>query len=244
MKKQFRARGFSLVEIMVGIVLLGIIMLAFAGMANVMQKGSGRTQQYTDAQQNARTALDYMTEHLRAAGSDIAAFEGQTAIVHAGPYQVAFNADLDHGDVLDGEQPMKAIDAAQSPNTVPATGTTLYAPGQTFNSDAETIVLTLDSDADGTVAGADQGDNAEEGGRNSHLYLLKRYTYGKVTGATNTVRDVDVALVRGPVAYPDGTNPPPLFEYWYNDDSDLSTPTFCGATPTPTVRSARPKPAT
>ncbi|HEU4928441.1 MAG TPA: SdrD B-like domain-containing protein, partial [Candidatus Krumholzibacteria bacterium] len=223
MKTKFVARGFSLVEIMVGIVLLGIIMLAFAGMANVMQRGSGRTQQYTDAQQNARIALDYMTEALRAAGSDIAAYEGQTAVVHAEPYQVVFNADLDGGDVLDGDQPMRAIDALQSPNTVPASGTTLYAPGFTYNSDAETVVLTLDSDADGVVSNADRGDDAEEGGRNSHLYLLKRYTYGKVTGAANTVRDADVALIRGPVAYPDGTNPPPMFEYWYNHDQNLTT---------------------
>ena len=223
MKTKFVARGFTLVEIMVGIVLLGIIMLAFAGMANVMQRGSGRTAQYTDAQQNARIALDYMTEALRAAGSDIAAYEGQTAVVHAGPYQIAFNADLDHGDVLDGEQPMRAIDASQSPSTVPASGTTIYAPGFTYNSTAETVVLTLDSDADGVVNTADHGDDQEEGGRNSHLYLLKKYTYGKVTGATNTVRDADVALIRGPVTYPDGSSPPPMFEYWYNHDQNIAT---------------------
>ena len=223
MKTKFVARGFSLVEIMVGIVLLGIIMLAFAGMANVMQRGAGRTQQYADAQQNARIALDYMTEALRAAGSDIAAYEGQTAVVHAGPYQVAFNADLDHGDVLDGDQPMRAIDAAQSPNTVPVSGTAIYDPGYTYNSSAETVVLTLDSDADGVVNTADHGDDAEEGGRNSHLYLLKKYTYGKVTGASNTVREADVALIRGPVVYPDGTSPPPMFEYWYNHDQNLAT---------------------
>jgi len=223
MKTKIGTRGFTLVEITVGIVLLGVIMLAFAGMAHVMQRSSGSTLQYTDAQQNARTALDYMTENLRAAGSDIAAFEGQTAIVHAGPYQVVFNADLDHGAVLDGQQPMKALDASQSPNTVPAAGTTLYAPGQTFNSDAETAELTLDSDADGVVGTSDQGDDAEEGGRNGHLYLLKRYLYGKVTGSTNTVRDASVALVRGPVAYPNGDNPPPLFEYYYNHDDNLTT---------------------
>jgi prepilin-type N-terminal cleavage/methylation domain-containing protein len=223
MKTKLGTRGFTLVEMMVGIVLLGVILLAFAGMANVMQRSSGQTMQYGDAQQNARVALDYITENLRAAGSDIAAFEGQTALVHAGPYQVGFNANLDHGAVLDGDQPMTAIDAAQSPNTVPASGTTIYAPGQTFNSEAETVVLTLDSDADGLVNTADRGDDAEEGGRNTHLFLLKRYLYGKVTGSTNTVRDAGVALVRGPVAYPDGSNPPALFEYWFNHDNDLTT---------------------
>lgn len=223
MKTKLGARGFTLVEIIVGIVLLGVILLAFAGMANVMQRSSGQTMQYGDAQQNARVALDFVTENLRTAGSDVAAFEGQTALVHAGPYQVAFNADLDHGAVLDGNQPMTAIDASQSPSTVPASGTTIYAPGQTFNSTAETVVLTLDSDVDGLVNGSDQGDDAEEGGRNTHLFLLKRYLYGKVTGSTNTVYDAGVALLRGPVAYLDGTNPPPLFEYWFNHDGDLTT---------------------
>jgi hypothetical protein len=73
------------------------------------------------------------------------------------------------------------------------------------------------------VDNGDQGDNNEETGRNTHLYVLKQYRYGLV-GAGNEKRDSDIALVRGPVAYDNGDNPPPLFEYFYDDDNDLSTP--------------------
>jgi prepilin-type N-terminal cleavage/methylation domain-containing protein len=223
MKRIHGNRGFTLVEIAVSIVLIGLVLLAFAGMTSVVQKSAGRTRQYADAQQNARAALDFVTAQLRAAGSDVAAYDGQGTIVHAGPNQVAFNADIDGGAVIDGEQPLTALDVSQSPNTVPSTGTAIYAPTKTFDCGAETIVFTLDSDESGVVDTGDQGDNDEENGVNPHLYVLKQYRYGS-SGGSNEVRDSDVAIIRGPVAYDNGDNPPPLFEYYYDDDNDLSTP--------------------
>jgi prepilin-type N-terminal cleavage/methylation domain-containing protein len=223
MKRNHGIRGFTLVEIAVGIALLGIILLAFAGITSVVQKSAGHTRNYTDAQQNARAALDLMTAQLRAAGSDIAAYAGQGTIVDAEPEQVAFNADIDGGQVVDGQQPMTAIDKSKSGHTVPSGGTPIYTPAATYNSGAETVVFTLDSDNSGVVDAADQGDNDEEKGKNPHLYVLKQYRYGAV-GGENEVRDSDVALVRGPIAYDNGDNPPPLFEYFYDDDNDLTTP--------------------
>lgn len=224
MRDRLRIQGFTVVEITVGIVLMGLVLLAFAGMANVMHSSSSRTKQFSDAQQNARVAVDFISENLRTAGSDVAVWAGQETIVHAGPYQVAFNADIDQGEVLGGEQPMDAMDVAQSPNTVPPSGTVIYAPGQTYDSGAETTVLTLDSNLDGIVDTADRGDDPEESLPNPHVFVLKRHTYGHVTGASNTVRTSNVSMLRGPIAYADGTNPPPLFEYYYNDDDDLTTP--------------------
>ncbi|HEX5132351.1 MAG TPA: SdrD B-like domain-containing protein [Candidatus Krumholzibacteria bacterium] len=224
MKLNLRTRGFTLVELAIGILLLGLVLLAFAGMTTVVQKSAGKTKEYSEAQQNARSALDFITDNLRAAGTDIAAYEGQSTIVAAGPYQVAFNADLDQGATIDGENPLTAIDVAQSPNQVPATGAPIYTPDKTYGSNAETVVLTLDSSGDGVVDGSDQGDDAEEGGRNTHLYSLKRYLYGHEAGSSNEVRDATVALLRGPVAYENGDDPAPLFEYYYNHDNDLTTP--------------------
>ena len=68
MKRIHASRGFTLVEIAVGIVLIGLVLLAFAGMTSVVQKSAGRTKEYADAQQNARAALDFVTAQLRAAG--------------------------------------------------------------------------------------------------------------------------------------------------------------------------------
>jgi prepilin-type N-terminal cleavage/methylation domain-containing protein len=218
-----RNRGFTLVELAIGILLIGIVLLAFAGMTTVVQRSAGKTTQYSDAQQNARSALDFITENLRAAGTDIAAYEGQATVVSAGPYQVAFNADLDLGQTINGQAPMKAIDIAQSPNQVPVSGASIYTPDKTYNSPAETVVLTLDSSGDGVVDNGDQGDDAEEGGRNTHLFALKFDRYGHVTGASNQTRSSNVALVRGPVPYTNGDNAPPLFEYFYNHDNDLTT---------------------
>jgi type II secretory pathway pseudopilin PulG len=223
MERNNRTRGFTLVEIAVGIALIGLILLAFAGMTTVVQKSAGRTRQYTDAQQNARAALDYITEQLRAAGADIAAYEGQTTIVHAGPYQVGFNADLDQGQTLNGETPMASLNTDMSPNTVPDGGTVFYTPAKTFASGAETVVLTLDSDGSGVVDDGDRGDEVVENGRNDHVYVLKQYRYGYVAGAANEKRAADVAMLRGPVAYENGDNPPPLFEYYYNHDGDVTT---------------------
>src|SRR5262245_60842082 len=123
MKRNHSSRGFTLVEIAIGIALLGLVLLAFAGITNVVQKSAGKTRQYTDAQQNARAALDYMTGQLRSAGSDVAAYAGQGTIVHAGPEQVAFNADIDAGKEINGEKPMESIDKTKSGNTVPTGGT-------------------------------------------------------------------------------------------------------------------------
>jgi len=215
-----KTKGFTLVEITIGIALIGLVLLLFTGMVNILQSSSSRVTQYSDAQQNGRVALDYITEHLRAAGSDVVAWEGQQTILHAGPYQVAFNADLDQGQVSAGEQPLTAIDVASSPNTVAAGS---HTPDQTYDSDAESIVLTLDSNLDGIVTSFDGDDESEEDVANQHLYTLKRHVYGNTAG-NNVVRSTSVSLIRGPVAYKDGSNPPPLFEYYYNDDGDLTTP--------------------
>ncbi len=222
MKRNHTVRGFTLVEIAIGIALLGLVLLAFAGMTSLVQKGAGSTRNYADAQQNARSALDYITSQLRQAGSDVAAYDGQGTVVSAGPYQIAFNADIDAGATIQGEAPLTAIDFSKSGNTVPHSGTAIYTPAKTFSSGAETIVFTLDSDASGTVADDDHGDQDEEKGHNPNTYVLMQYRYGAEAGA-NEVRSSDLAMIRGPVAYDNGDNPPPLFEYYYDDDNDLST---------------------
>jgi len=223
MTKKLHNQGFTLVEMTLGLVIIGVVLLAFAGIMNVMQKSSASTSQYADAQQNARVALDFITENLRAAGSDIEAYNGQPTLAHAGPYQVVFNGDFDRGQTIQGEAPLGAINATQSPHTYPASGTPLYSPTRTYDSGAETIAFTLDSDQDGGITSGDRGDDDEEDIPNDHLYVLKRYVIGQ-TGGANVERESNVSLVRGPVAYPDGTNPPPLFEYYYNDDNDKATP--------------------
>ena len=218
-------RGFTLVELVVSILVLGFILVSFAGLFVLFQRGSAQTKEYTEAQQNTRVALDFITDYLRQAGSHTDYFRGQNAIVYAEPYQLVINADIDNGRVIDGNTPLTALDRGSSPSKVTPAGATLYAPGEDYDSDAETILFTLDSSTDGIISANDRGDDPEEVDLNNlNLFVLKMYTYGfnKSTGS-NVMRASDLALIRGPNLSPTWIIPQPLFQYYLDHDDDPST---------------------
>jgi type II secretory pathway pseudopilin PulG/uncharacterized protein (DUF2141 family) len=215
--------GFTLVEMVLTILALGFVLIAVSGIFVLFQKSSAQTKDFAEVQQNARIALDYMANHLRQAGSQTDYFRGQAPIVHAGPYQIAVNADIDNGQTIDGLAPLSAINRAYSPNTVPTSGTTIYTPAADYQSDAETVVFTLDSNSDGVVSSNDRGDDPEEDSANTNLFILKKVIYGFNGSTANEVRESDVALVRGPNLAPTWTIPEPLFQYYYDHDEDIAT---------------------
>ena len=98
----------------------------------------------------------------------------------------------------------------------------LYTP-LVYESNAETVVLTLDSSDDGVVDSSDRGDDPEETGRNVNLFMLKRVMYGYDGAGQNEVRPSNLALVRGPNLATTMTTPHPLFQYWYDHDNDPAT---------------------
>ena len=215
--------GFTLVEMMISVLLLGLVLAAFMGVFSVYQKSALQNSHYAETQQNTRIALDYVTEFLRQAGAGTDYVRGQRFIVHAAPYQIVFNGDIDNSQTVGNQAPLEAINLAFSPNSVPPSGTVLYAPTRNYTSTAETIALTIDSNDDGVVDAGDRGDDVDEDGHNKNLFLLKKVTYG-FNGTNNEVRDSDLALVRGATAYPNGDRPQPLFKYKYDHDDDVSTP--------------------
>jgi len=216
------AAGFTLVEMVISVLVLGVVLIVMGGLFVLFQKSSAQTNDFAQVQQNARIALDFLTEQLRQAGSQTDYFRGQRPIVHAGPYQVAFNADIDNGQTIDGLGPLTALRRSSTPNRVPPTGTMIYTPAADYQSNAETIVLTLDSNSDGVITGADRGDDAEEAGNNTNLFMLKRVVYG-FDGSSNVVRDANLAVVRGPNMAATWTIPQPLFQYWYDHDENPAT---------------------
>jgi type II secretory pathway pseudopilin PulG len=222
--KKRNSGGFSMIEMVFGMMILGIVMIAFVGIFSLFQKSSAQSQQYGDAQQNARIALDFITDYVRQAGAGTDYVKAQRFIVHAGPYQVAINADIDNGQTIDGQGPLSSMSVSHSPNTVPPTGTAIYVPPRDYTSGAETVVLTLDSNSDGVISGSDQGDESEESNANPNLYVLKRVVYGFDGGTANDVRSTNLAVVRGPGAYGNGIHPQPLFSYYYDHDEDPATP--------------------
>lgn len=216
--------GFSMVEMVFSMMILGVVLVAFVGIFSLFQKSSAQSHQYGEAQQNARIAVDFITEYMRQAGAGTDYVRAQRFIVHAGPYQVALNADIDNGQTIDGQAPLSAMSVSHSPNTVPASGTAIYTPPRDYQSGAETVVLTLDSNSDGDISTSDRGDDPEENGPNANLYVLKRVTYGYDGSSVNDVRTANLAVVRGPGAYGNGEEVPPLFSYLYDHDEDPSTP--------------------
>ena len=218
------AAGFTLVEILLSILVLGFVLISVTGIFMLYQRGSAQTTEYVEAQQNARIALDYITEHLRQAGSQTDYFRGQRPIVHAGPYQIAINADIDNGQTIDTQAPLTSINRAASPNRVPPSGTAIYTPTSDYQSTAETVVFTLDSSDDGAVSGTDRGDDPIENGRNTNLFVLKKIVYGYNGAGSNEVRESDLAVIRGPNLAPAWITPQPLFQYFYDHDENPSTP--------------------
>ena len=219
--------GFTLMELMVSILVLGFILVSFAGLFVMFQKGSAQTKEYTEAQQNTRVALDFITDYLRQAGSHTDYFRGQSAIVDAEPYQLVMNADIDNGRTIDGNAPLTAMDRGSSPNKVTPAGATLYMPGENYDSDAETVLFTLDSSMDGTISANDRNDDPEETDLNNiNLFVLKMFTYGfNASTASNVLRTSNLALIRGPNLAPTWIIPQPLFQYYMDHDDDPATPT-------------------
>ena len=224
MLKRPSSRGFSMIEMVFSMMILGVVLIAFVGIFTLFQRSSAQTHQYGEAQQNARIALDFIIDDLRQAGSGTDYVRAQRFIVDAEPFQVAFNADIDNSQTIDGLAPLTALSLSHSPNTVPASGTTIYAPPRDYQSDAETVVLTLDSNSDGVISSSDRGDETEETDANPNLYVLKHIKYGFDGASANEVRSTNLAVVRGPGPYGNGTYPQPLFAYAYDHDQDPSTP--------------------
>jgi type II secretory pathway pseudopilin PulG len=217
--------GFTLIEIMISILVLGFVLVSFAGVFLLFERGSATTNDYAEAQQNTRVALDFITDYLRQAGSQTDYFRGQAPIVYAEPYQIVFNADIDNGRTIDGQPPLVAIDLAGTPNKVTPSGATLYMPSEDFDSDAETIAFTLDSNTDGVISGDDRGDDPEEDGLNNNLFVLKMYVYGKnESTGSNVMRQFNLSMIRGPNLAATWIIPQPLFQYFIDHDDDSSTP--------------------
>jgi type II secretory pathway pseudopilin PulG len=216
-------RGFSAVEALVSVAVLAIIVLFAVTMFQSSNRIARSASIQGDSQQSARVAADLITKDMRALGYGLDQGGGQAGLVHAGPWDVIFNANINPGtdNPLAPAQPA-AINLAQAPSGVPAGGA-LYAPAISFTTGAETIRYTLDSNGDAAVDANDQGDDAEEATPNPNDFVLRKEVYGDAGDGTNGGAGEPVAIVRGPVADQTGDLPQPLFMYWIDDDNDVTT---------------------
>jgi type II secretory pathway pseudopilin PulG len=221
-------RGFTIMEILVSALVAGVALLVTMLVASQMGSQLHAARGRVSAQDNARVALDEVVRTLRGAGSQTDQSHGQTRFVYAGPWTIGLNANLNPIDDPDGTAEPTALDPGLENGVVPLEGADTYTPPRTFEGGAETIVLSLDSNRDGTIDANDSGDDEEEETDNPNDAVLRSFVYG-VSGGANTVNSTGVALVRGPAAAADGTLPEPLFRYWIDTDNDPATePTLHG----------------
>lgn len=223
MKRERSERGFTLYELLVSTLVVGVALLAT--MLVTSQMGSQLRSEHgrSSGADNARVAIDEVTRILRAAGSQTDQSRGQNRFVHAGPWTLGLNANLFPTDDEDADAIPQAIDPDLENASVPLDGTSEYTPPRAFETGAETIVLTVDSDRNGTVGAGDDADDEEEESDSPNDLVLKAFVYGS-DGAANLVTNTGLALLRGPAADEDGMAPQPLFRYWVDDDNDGATP--------------------
>lgn len=215
------ARGFTLVEIAVTVMVFGLIMLFSFGVFANLNRSAITNDTVARTQSGLRAAMDEVSRSLRSAGVDIDYASGQRNLVYADGFQLAFNANI-WPLVDDGTGFPQALVAGAANAGVPSDGAALYTPPATFQFGAETILYTLDSNRDGVITDADKGDDPEEASTNPNDYVLYRSMHG-FDGGANTVDRRKVALVRGPEADPDGNATPPMFSYWIDHDDNRAT---------------------
>ncbi|MBI5137937.1 MAG: Ig-like domain-containing protein [Nitrospirae bacterium] len=213
MRNPFRDQsGFTLVELLISLVIASV---AAAGMFNLYLTyvtSTVRQDQVLQMQQNARVAMDDLERDLRQAGLDVTqgdpALPDQAVFAFAAPYEIIFNANTD--STVGGIRPAAA--PSQVP-TNPASGVAFYHPANEYPL-AETVRWTLDATGDGVLTAADRMDTA-----NPSLYRLARQVFGysALSGANGPQTSTSAEALRGPDAYPDGTRPPVLFQYWINE---------------------------
>lgn len=207
-----RAAGFTLVELVIGLVVLALVVATIAAIVYHVGRNRDRTAQRLETVDGARAVLDMVSRDLRSAGydTDLGAVVPQTAIAYVDSMELI---------IAENQQPYPDTVSARrlSPQAYDPTGTpkpktldgTSWAPSQKYTTGAELIRYTLDVNNDGKVDASDiassQGADAAAT-PNPNDYVLVREVYGDSTG--NTLHNNGGAQERvGLVLKPGGTVP-------------------------------------
>jgi len=149
--KSFSSPGFTFIELLVVSAITGILISVCYSVFIVQKRIYAFQDQETDAQQNARVALEELTRTIAAIGVNVR--EDQVKILVAQPYQIVFNADLIEGP--NNTPDNNAIDAGSPTPGASANDPYLAVPGSYASATpylpAETWRYTLDGDNDGDV---------------------------------------------------------------------------------------------
>lgn len=232
------ARGFSLIELMVTMVVLALVVISLAGVVLTTSRSKTSTMNNLEAAQSGRIALDMVSRDLRSAGyeADRVSSPAQNPIAYVDSMQIIINANLNpYPDTLTTPAVRKGVplayDPADNPKPFPLNGTS-WQPPMRYLTGAECIRWTLDVNNDGAVNAADIADaNGLDAQRtpNPNDYVLVRQVYGDSTAAAANNNGGGIERV-GLVARPGGGTIQPLFRVYL---SGSATPWNWSSGPVP-----------
>jgi prepilin-type N-terminal cleavage/methylation domain-containing protein len=120
-KKESSILGFSLVEVLVALVVFASVIAAVFGIYKQSQKSGDFNREITEAQQNARGALDAIVADLRAAGYGIDPTT-QVPVEVASDYRITILRDVNRNGVINlGERITYFVDPSTSDPLVSTT---------------------------------------------------------------------------------------------------------------------------
>ena len=202
--------GFSLVETMITILILGVVMSVLITILMGAMRSKTSSSNEMEATQAATTAMDWIADDLRTAGyqADVTyPATPQTPIAYIDSLQVLICSNqMPYPDTLSVKRGMPQAYAPDGlPRPKPLDGTS-WEPSVKYRTGAEIIRYTLDVNNDGVVDANDLnaalGSDAKRT-PNPNDYVLIRQVYGDSTNGAlgNNGGDPEkLALVRGPGA--------------------------------------------
>src|SRR5512132_1130399 len=208
-RRKGRARGFTLIELMITLTALAVVMIVLMAVIYAAMRSRTGTANRMESVQAARAAVDMMARDLRSAGygADLTyPVTPQPAIAYIDSQEVILCSNIDRD--------IKAYEPAGAPQPRPLQASAWTPPGK-YRTGAELIRWTLDLNNDGTVNPSDvssAGGFDAQASRNPNDYVLVRQVYGDsvtMVAGQNGGTTENIALVQ----HPGGANPPMFLVY-------------------------------
>ena len=215
-------RGFTLIEMLVGLTLIGVVAIILVAVLIASARSRGSTMNQLESTQAASAALDMIARDTRSAGygADLDAAQPQPPIAYVDSLQILLCENLSpYPDSSAAHQSPLAYSPTGNPRPKPIDGTA-WQPPMRYRTGAEIVRYTLDLNNDGVV---DANDLATPDGadarrtKNPNDYVLVRQVYGDSTGnvANNNGGTTErIAIVSKP-----GGSVPPLFTVYMQGSS-------------------------
>src|SRR5512134_2725795 len=177
------APGFTLVELMITLVILGVVMVVLSTIIYTAARSKAQTSNSLDSSQLTRVAVDLIARDLRNAGYEADRtypVTPQQPIAYIDSMQVLMVANLNDTPLIGPD----AYNPAGNPQPFPLAGTA-WTPPVTYTTGAEIVRWTFDTNNDGQVNASDVADpDGVEARRtpNPNDFVLVREVYGDSTG--------------------------------------------------------------